>query len=142
MTTLQPWIFHQARCISVVDGDTFDAEIDLGFRLWTNQRFRLKDVNAPELHSPNARERECAIAATAYLRNLILYRNLEIRSWRTPSFDRWVADVWLKGPDGTLSSLAMNLLDGGWVITWNGKGEMPRPWQDPNYTYPHISEPA
>jgi len=41
---------YRAKLIKWVDGDTFDADIDLGFGVWVrNQRFRLYGVNTPEM---------------------------------------------------------------------------------------------
>lgn len=34
----------------IVDADTIDVEIDLGFRMTTEQRIRLKAINAPEIY--------------------------------------------------------------------------------------------
>lgn len=39
---------YKARVTTVVDGDTVDVEIDLGFRITTKQRCRLSGINAPE----------------------------------------------------------------------------------------------
>lgn len=33
-----------------VDGDTVDGFVDLGFKTWAKQRFRLQGINTPELH--------------------------------------------------------------------------------------------
>ena len=55
---------YRARCVKVVDGDTFDFEIDLGFHITHRIRVRLKDVDTPELNSKNAAEREHAHQAT------------------------------------------------------------------------------
>ncbi|NQU51782.1 MAG: thermonuclease family protein [Bacteroidetes bacterium] len=35
----------------VVDGDTIDVVIDLGFKITTNQRIRLQGINAPETYN-------------------------------------------------------------------------------------------
>ena len=37
----------------VVDGDTLDVEIDLGFHILTNQRIRLLGVDTPETYRPS-----------------------------------------------------------------------------------------
>ena len=39
---------YNAKCIKVVDGDTIDAEIDLGFDIKVTKRIRLAGINAPE----------------------------------------------------------------------------------------------
>jgi micrococcal nuclease len=44
---LDPWVYN-ARLIRVVDGDTIDANIDLGFDVSVKKRIRFMGVNAPE----------------------------------------------------------------------------------------------
>ena len=36
---------YKATITRVVDGDTYDSVIDLGFKILTHQRLRLKDVD-------------------------------------------------------------------------------------------------
>lgn len=52
---------------NVVDGDTVDALIDLGFGIYTKQRLRLSGINTSELNSEDALEREKATKAKNYL---------------------------------------------------------------------------
>ena len=40
---------YNAKCTRVVDGDTIDAEIDLGFDVKINKRIRLSGIDAPEI---------------------------------------------------------------------------------------------
>lgn len=40
--------YYKLSNIRVVDGDTIDADIDLGFKVSTRQRIRLNRINAPE----------------------------------------------------------------------------------------------
>lgn len=40
---------YRAKLKRVVDGDTIDTVIDLGFRMTTEQRIRLKGINTPEI---------------------------------------------------------------------------------------------
>jgi micrococcal nuclease len=40
---------YRAKLKRVVDGDTIDAIIDLGFKMTTEQRIRLKGINTPEI---------------------------------------------------------------------------------------------
>jgi micrococcal nuclease len=47
---------YQARALRVVDGDTIQVEIDLGFNVRLRQHVRLYGVNCPETHGPNASE--------------------------------------------------------------------------------------
>lgn len=54
MTTTNnaPWVFKRCRVIQVVDGDTVDLEVDLGFMCATKVRSRLYGINTPERGQP------------------------------------------------------------------------------------------
>ena len=85
--------------IRVIDGDTFDALVDLGFHVITTQRFRMLGIDAPEKGTPGANE------ATAYLSSQILNKNVVIQSYKGDSFGRWLATVWLKDDTNQDSSI-------------------------------------
>ena len=42
---------YKAKLIRIIDGDTIDAQIDLGFDVFVNKRIRLWGINAPETRS-------------------------------------------------------------------------------------------
>ncbi len=54
---------YNAKCIRVVDGDTIDAEIDLGFDVKVKKRIRLAGINAPESRTRNKVEKKLGLAA-------------------------------------------------------------------------------
>lgn len=43
---------YRATIVKVIDGDTVDVMIDMGLRIYTQQRIRLYGINAPELRTP------------------------------------------------------------------------------------------
>lgn len=43
---------YPAKLVRVVDGDTVDLDVDLGFHLTARLRFRLKDIDTPERGEP------------------------------------------------------------------------------------------
>lgn len=52
----------------VVDGDTVDVDIDLGFGTWImGERVRLYGINAPESRTRDLKEKEAGKATTAWL---------------------------------------------------------------------------
>jgi micrococcal nuclease len=63
-----PRYHYRCRLLSVVDGDTLDLEIDLGFHMRKTERVRLAGVNTPELRGRSAEERAHAQAAVALVR--------------------------------------------------------------------------
>ncbi len=52
----------------VVDGDTIDVTIDLGFDLFKKERVRVAGVDTPEKRTRNLEEKELGIHATNWLK--------------------------------------------------------------------------
>ena len=52
----------------VVDGDTIDVTIDLGFELYKKERVRVAGVDTPEKRTRNLEEKALGIDATNYLK--------------------------------------------------------------------------
>lgn len=45
---------YSCKVLNVVDGDTIDIELDLGFHIKMKERVRLLNVDTPEVFGPNA----------------------------------------------------------------------------------------
>ena len=54
---------YNAVCTRVVDGDTIDAMIDLGFGVHVKKRIRLAGINAPESRTRDKQEKILGLAA-------------------------------------------------------------------------------
>ena len=83
----------------VIDGDTVDSDVDLGFRIQTRRRFRLLGIDAPEKRRPTY---DAGIAAKQHLESLLdLYGLAEVRTHkdRTGKYGRFLAT--LIGVDGS-----------------------------------------
>jgi micrococcal nuclease len=88
---------YRARCINVVDGDTVDLIIDLGFRMSTTQRVRILGVDTPELHDTDPITRDKANQARTFTISKLLMNQtsaLTIKTEKSDSFGRWLAEVW------------------------------------------------
>ena len=49
---------YKCQLVKVVDGDTIDVDIDLGFDVWLrNQRVRLHGIDTPESRTRNKAEK-------------------------------------------------------------------------------------
>ena len=62
---------YNATCVKVVDGDTIDAEIDLGFDVKVKKRIRLAGINAPESRTRNLVEKKLGLAAKERLKEIM-----------------------------------------------------------------------
>ena len=58
----------------VVDGDTIDANIDLGFDVSVKKRIRFMGVNAPESRTRDAEEKVKGLAAKERVKSLYILR--------------------------------------------------------------------
>ena len=59
---------YKCNIVRVVDGDTVDVDIDLGFGIWVrNERVRLYGVDTPESRTRDLREKFYGKYATEYL---------------------------------------------------------------------------
>ena len=62
---------YQAECLRVVDGDTLDCLIDLGFSVWKKVRVRLDGMNAPESRTRDLEEKKLGLAAKERLKEIM-----------------------------------------------------------------------
>ncbi len=61
-------LFHYRATVDrVVDGDTIDVTLDLGFDIQMKARIRFHGVNAPESRTRDAVEKEAGLAAKRYV---------------------------------------------------------------------------
>jgi len=86
---------YKAKIVNVVDGDTVDAVIDIGFKLTTTQRLRLYGVNTPELRSSNEDERALANKAKEYTTNTLLSQEVLLTTYKTDAFGRYLTTIHL-----------------------------------------------
>ena len=62
---------YNAKCLRVVDGDTIDVMIDLGFSTWKKVRVRLDGINTPESRTRDLEEKKRGLAAKARLQDIM-----------------------------------------------------------------------
>ena len=60
--------FRVVKSNRVVDGDTIDVTIDLGFDLYKKERVRVAGVDTPEKRTKNLEEKALGIDATGWLK--------------------------------------------------------------------------
>ena len=93
---------YRAIITNVVDGDTFDMDIDLGFNIHIHERVRLLDVDTPEKFGE---EKELGLIMKQYAEIMLLNKGVIIQSEKvgmaadTDSFGRWLVRVSINGMD-------------------------------------------
>ncbi len=58
---------YKAKILRIVDGDTVDAMVDLGFNTWKKVRIRMYGINAPESRTRDLEEKKKGLVAKARL---------------------------------------------------------------------------
>lgn len=105
----------------IVDGDTFDITIDLGFTITTKQRLRLLGseigINAYEKNSKNPEEKQLALAAMEFTKTKVLNKYVFIRTQKSDSFGRYLAEVFYIEEDQYFN-LGNELLRNGLAIPY------------------------
>lgn len=108
---------YKAFVTRVVDGDTFDAEVQLGFGVMIRQRFRLFGVNAPEVRGD---EREEGRLVKKFLQDAIEGHEVIVRTFKNKQdkdkqekYGRYLADVRFPEDPMTISQkmLTMKLVE-------------------------------
>ena len=72
---------HEYRCkiLRVVDGDTVDIDIDLGFGIWIHkERVRVMGIDTPESRTRDLVEKAFGIAAKEYLKMLLPVDSIKV----------------------------------------------------------------
>jgi micrococcal nuclease len=62
---------YKAKLIRIIDGDTVDAEIDLGFGVFVKQRIRLYGIATPDAHSADAETKQQSASAKQRLTEIM-----------------------------------------------------------------------
>jgi micrococcal nuclease len=69
MSLKDPYIYRVKQVLKVVDGDTIDADIDLGFDISFTKRVRLAGIDTPESRTTDKREKALGLESKDWLKN-------------------------------------------------------------------------
>jgi micrococcal nuclease len=110
---------YRAQLIRVIDGDTLEASIDLGFDTWVKKTLRLKGIDAPETRTKDDNEKARGLQAKAFLLD-IMHRcdgQFIVHSLELDKFGRVLADLFI---DGHMESVNFMLLNAGLAVEYQG----------------------
>ena len=111
----QPPYDYQAAVTNVVDGDTVDAVIDLGFKVTTTQRLRLARVDTPERNQPGWAE------AKNFTDSFLKGKQVIVRTTKVSKFGYYLAEIYVDGQnisDALIKSKHGRYYDGGTKEAW------------------------
>jgi|TARA_Y100000310_G_scaffold71645_1_gene67532 micrococcal nuclease len=89
---------YKAKILRVVDGDTVDVDIDLGFGLTSNKkRIRLLGIDTPEKRTRDLTEKYYGKLATAFLEShLEVGKKYKLRTSKPDKYGRILGEFFIK----------------------------------------------
>jgi len=114
---------YKATLLRVVDGDTVDAEIDLGFKIFIKERIRLMGIDTPESRTRNLAEKSWGKASSARLSQLLEEANGEFtlvtKKQKKGKFGRILGTLSISTKDGIVDANQV-LIDEQLAIPYTG----------------------
>lgn len=110
---------YGAKLLRVVDGDTADCMIDLGFDTWVKARLRFKGVDTWEKRTRDKAEKVRGLAASAFTTSYLERNdgNFTIQSYGKGKYGRILAEIFIEGEEKSLNTL---LIENGHAYVYEG----------------------
>jgi len=112
---------YSAKVVRVVDGDTADAMIDLGFDTWVKKRIRFYGVDTWESRTRNLEEKKKGLAAKDYVKDLLENSDegkFLLKSHGVGKYGRVLGELFVKGNEKSVNEL---LKDNGHAYEYHGE---------------------
>jgi len=115
--------YRVAEVDRVVDGDTVDLVLDLGFSLFKKERCRVAGIDSPESRTRDLKEKKYGIEAkNALMRMLSQKRNFIVRTEKDGKYGRCLAWIYAEGDKKSINESMVDLgfawrYDGGTKLT-------------------------
>ena len=112
---------YSAKVVRVVDGDTADAMIDLGFDTWVKKRIRFYGVDTWESRTRNLEEKKKGLAAKDYVKDLLENSDegkFLLKSHGVGKYGRVLGELFVKGNEKSVNEL---LKENGHAYEYHGE---------------------
>ena len=113
---------YKCKMVKVVDGDTVDVDIDLGFGVWMQkQRIRLYGIDTPESRTSDPEEKKYGLAAKDFLKKWTNSGDLTLRTYKDGKgkFGRILGEIWYGG-EHNINQL---LVDNHHAVRYHGQSK-------------------
>ena len=115
---------YRAKLYRVIDGDSVELNIDLGFSVWVNEvSIRLLGVDTPETRTKDLLEKHFGLLASDYvLEKLIDAEDIIVTTQldRADKFGRMLGTIWV---DGEEKSINAQLLEKSLGVEYKGQNK-------------------
>ena len=126
---VHPNYTYSAVVTRVVDGDTLDVTLDLGFSIFHHARVRLAGIDTPESRTRRLKEKALGLASKARLKELLANRRVKLETSKEGKgkFGRILATVWTSDKKGVAEYINVNekLIEEGHARPYFGGSKVP-----------------
>ena len=113
---------YKCKLVKVVDGDTIDIDIDLGFGVWLqNQRIRMYGIDTPESRTSDDIEKVYGNAAKLFLVKWTNSGDLTLKTFKDGKgkYGRILGEIWYAGKH----NINQLLVDNHHAVRYHGQSK-------------------
>ena len=116
-----PYIYRIKTVGKVVDGDTIDADIDLGFDISLTKRIRLAGIDTPESRTTNLKEKALGLESKEWMKKTLAgAKDILIKTElpdSTEKYGRIIGHLFINGQETSLNN---QMIDEGYALAYDG----------------------
>ena len=121
MADKDPYIYRIRTISKVVDGDTIDADIDLGFDISLSKRIRLAGIDTPESRTTNVKEKAMGLESKEWLKKTLEgAKDILIKTElpdSTEKYGRIIGHLFINGQETSLNN---QMIAEGYALAYDG----------------------
>jgi len=120
-SNITPYIYRIKSVTKVVDGDTIDADIDLGFDISLTKRIRLAGIDTPESRTKNLKEKALGLESKEWIKKTLdgaedILIKTELPD-STEKYGRIIGHLFINGQETSLNN---QMIDEGYALAYDG----------------------
>ena len=121
MNEKDPYIYRIKSVLKVVDGDTIDADIDLGFDISLTKRIRLAAVDTPESRTADPKEKKYGLESKDWLKHRLEFaKDIIIKTELPDSTEKYGRIIGHLFINGEATSLNNQMIAEGYAWEYDG----------------------
>lgn len=121
MADKDPYIYRIKEIHKVVDGDTIDASIDLGFDISLSKRIRLAGIDTPESRTTDLKEKAMGLESKEWIKKTLEgAKDILIKTElpdSTEKYGRIIGHLFINGQETSLNN---QMITAGYALAYDG----------------------
>ena len=116
---------YRGKLERVVDGDTIDALIDVGFDIWIKKRIRYSGIDTSESRTRNLEEKAKGLEAKARNKELLMEISskpgyFRLKSFGVGKYGRVLGEIYIEDKEGKQYNINKTLISEGHAYVYEG----------------------